>query len=143
MNNESSERLNMPDGMESFSATGKPFKGTTQAESNARAWNAYATADALGRGAPNLLPVKYTDESLIDVPVMRPEDIGKVEDPQKKKTFFSRRRSENTNFIIRQIPRGEYLKYYAKDDNGAYCGTEEPAKDCILRGNDVQKYRGY
>lgn len=42
---------------------------------------------------------------------------------------------------MRQITRGEYLKHYAKDDNGRYIGSEEPAADCILKGEDVAKYR--
>lgn len=142
-NNESSERLNMPDGMDRFSATGKAFKPIGKKDHGPMAWNSMHSADSLGAGPANLLPVKFTDDSMIDVAVMRPEDVGKAEMPKKKASFFSRRRSDNTNFVIRQMRRGDYLKHYAKDDSGRYCGQEEPASDCILRGEDIQKYRGH
>jgi hypothetical protein len=34
---------------------------------------------------------------------------------------------------VKMMPRGEYLKYYAKDEEGNYIGSEEPAEDCSLR----------
>ena len=104
--------------------------------------NAVAGTESWGAAPANFLPVKFHDDSLIPVPVLRPEDVGKAE-PHKKKAFLSsRRKSENANFTVRHIPRREYLKYYAKDpDSGSYIGSEDPAADCILRGDDVIKYR--
>ena len=76
------------------------------------------------------------------MPVLRPEDIGKADGHKVKKSFFSsRRKSENSNFVIKQVQRGEYLKFYAKDERGRYVGTEEPAVDCILKGEDARRYR--
>jgi hypothetical protein len=33
-------------------------------------------------------------------------------------------RPHKTKFFTAQMPRGEYLKYFAKDDKGLYVGTE-------------------
>ncbi len=105
--------------------------------------NAMAGTESWGAAPANFLPVRFHDDSLIPVPVLRPEDVGKVEPQKSKKTFWSsRRKSENANFTIKHMPRGDYLKHYAKDpDTGLYIGSEEPAADCILRGDDVMKYR--
>jgi hypothetical protein len=133
--------------MERFTATGRPLKEQTDGEKAAFAYGMVASGEVGGSAgvAPNFLPVKFTDESLIPVAVIPPDQVGKNVGPEesKKKRFWqSRRASRNSDFIIKQIPRGEYLKYYAKDDDGVYIGTEDPAKDCMLKGADVARYRG-
>ena len=131
------------DAMQRFTATGRPFNPPTKSDKHGWAMNSVAQGEHILSGPANLLPQRYTDDSLISVPVMRPEDIDKpAESTKPKKSLFSsRRKSENTNFVIKKIPRGEYLKHYAKDEGNKYVGTEEPARDCILRGEDVEKYR--
>ena len=145
------------DGMQRFSATGRPYQSPTNSEKHQAAVANIGIADSMGRGPANLLPRKYTDDSLISVPCLSTEDIGRttssaagpvtgLENEKSSRWWKSRRRSKdggsNENFVIKQIPRGEYLKHYAKDDDGRYCGSEDPADDCILRGQDVQRYRG-
>ena len=34
--------------------------------------------------------------------------------------------------VVRKMPRGYYLKHYAKDSEGRYIGTEKPAADAGL-----------
>ncbi|RMZ79719.1 hypothetical protein DV738_g3183, partial [Chaetothyriales sp. CBS 135597] len=134
-----------PSEMQSFTATGRPFKPRDKNDKKGGAWLALGNDMSLGHGAPDLLPQRYDDTSLITVPVMRPEDIGTANGhvtEKKRSLFSSRRRSENSQFVMKKIPRGEYLKHYAKDEAGQYVGTDEPAADCILRGEDVAKYRG-
>ena len=135
----SEESLSKMESMQRFTATGRPFKA---ADPTKEGWsmNSMAVADSYGAAQGNLLPVKYTDDSLIPVPVLKPDQMGKAL-PERKRSFFSRRKSRDDSFTIKHLPRGEYLKHYAKDDNGMYIGTEEPAADCILRGGDLTKYR--
>lgn len=141
MNNDSTEHLNTPEGMDRFTATGRPYKPPSERDKAAGAYTSVMASDSMGGVAGiNHLPVKFTDDSIISIPVLPPGGTGQVE-AAKKKHFWSRRRSENANFTMKEMPRGEYLKHYAKDDNGKYIGTEDPADDCILRGEDVAKYR--
>jgi hypothetical protein len=44
-------------------------------------------------------------------------------------------------FVLRQIPYDTWRKHYAKDKNGNYKGTHTPAEDCLLKPDDVQKWR--
>jgi hypothetical protein len=37
---------------------------------------------------------------------------------------------------VEMMPRGEYLKYYAKDEEENYIGSEEPAEDYSLKESD-------
>lgn len=88
----------------------------------------------------NHLPFKYTDDSLIPVPV-RKDHLSTDEKPRRK-SFLSKLKGKNEGnegFTIKQIRRGDYLKHYAKDEKGWYCGTDEPADDCILRDGDPTK----
>ncbi|KPI42095.1 uncharacterized protein AB675_5655 [Cyphellophora attinorum] len=170
MDNTSTEHLTAPasEALQSFTATGRSYSSPTKADKSGRAWNAYATAEALGNGAPNLLPVRFTDESLIDVPVMRPEDVARAgfvgrngtsasqissdvgsskKDPLSSRfSFLTKRRGSSDKkkdeFVMKQMTRAEYLKHYAKDAAGRYCGTGTPAEDCILRSEeDLLRWR--
>lgn len=49
--------------------------------------------------------------------------------------------NDPNNFVLKKVQRRECLKHYAKDEQGSYIGTEEPAEDCILRGRDLERYR--
>ncbi|EXJ89414.1 hypothetical protein A1O3_02481 [Capronia epimyces CBS 606.96] len=44
-------------------------------------------------------------------------------------------------FIMREIPYELWRKHYAKDQDGKYRGTHAPAEDCLLKPDDVQKWR--
>jgi hypothetical protein len=131
----------MSDGMDRFTATGRPYKPPTENENAAAAFTSMMTSHEGGfsQAGINHLPVKFTDDSLLTIPVL-PKGAEQVEN-DKKKHFWSRRKSQNANFVMKEMTRGDYLKHYAKDDQGKYIGTEEPAEDCILRGEDVQKYK--
>jgi hypothetical protein len=136
-----SEPPSMTDDMERFTATGRPFKPANPAK-DGWSMDSMSVTESFGAAPANLLPVRYNDESLISVPVLRPEAVGKGDAPKAKRSIFSRRRKSQTeNFTMKSITRGEYLKHYAKDDEGKYCGAEAPAEDCILRGEDLIKYR--
>jgi hypothetical protein len=140
MSNDSTERLNTPEGMDRFTATGRPFKEPSRREKAATTFDLVMASDSvLSTAGVNHLPVKFTDKSVISIPVL-PKGGAQIETP-KKKRFWSRRKSENNNFVMKEMTRGEYLKNYAKDDQGKYTGTEDPAEDCILRGEDIEKYR--
>ena len=141
------------DSRQRFTATGRPWVPPSKHEKAQFAMTQIGFADTFAQGAPQLLPFRYTDDSIISVPVLRPEDVGSyahrasVADGSAKKKFWqSRWKSKdgglNEKFVIKKMKRGDYLKYYAKDDEGRYCGTEEPATDCLLRGPDLQKWRG-
>jgi hypothetical protein len=44
--------------------------------------------------------------------------------------------------VFRVVPYEEWRKHYAKDKEGRYRGTHEPAPDCLLLPADVVKWRG-
>ncbi|KAL2421829.1 hypothetical protein ABEF95_008263 [Exophiala dermatitidis] len=157
-----------PPAMQSFTtATGQPYSPShNKPGKSGSAMDAMASVESYGAGPANLLPMKFTDDSLISVPVLRPEDVGRHHQvgvasgeggsppgggaetktmTTGRRSFF-RRKSHNSssssdNFIMRRIPRREYLAHYAKDEAGRYIGSEEPAKDCILHEDDLVKFR--
>lgn len=149
--------------MEAFTAVGNP-QPKDKDEARGRGLNALSGADSWGAGAPNLLPVRFTDESIISVPVMPPavaepakdvdvdpeDDEGPVKGLKQKSRFslssFRRKsgssKPKQPEFVMKDMPRSEYLKHYAKDAKGKYIGTEDPARDCILKNReDIMKYR--
>jgi hypothetical protein len=44
-------------------------------------------------------------------------------------------------FVMRSVPYGTWRKHYAKDKDGNYKGTHAPAEDCLLKPDDLQKWR--
>lgn len=146
--------------LQSFTATGRPISKTS-ASNKGTGLDGYASAESYGAGAPNLLPVRFTDESIISVPVLPPPDVPDSDEednpvkglPSKPKSRFSfssfRRKSSSStskkdkkpDFVIKDMTRAEYLKHYAKDENGKYIGTEEPASDIIIKKEDPLKAR--
>lgn len=144
--------------LQSFTATGRPIPHPKESREG-RTWQAYAGADSLGQGPANFGPVRFTDDSIITIAVMPPddgkgktlegdsdEDDGPVKEEPKKKFGFFRRKSSTYSkkkdqpFVMKQVTRGDYLKYYAKDDNGNYTGTMDPAPDCILN-NEKDRFK--
>jgi hypothetical protein len=109
--------------MQHFTATGRPYRPPQPAKEG-WSYNSLAGADSYGAAPANLLPTRYTDESLIMIAVQRPENIGKAAPAKGKKSIFSFGRKSKEDFIMKKVPRGEYLKHYAKDDDGKYTGME-------------------
>lgn len=137
--------------LQQFTATGRPIPHPKDSRVG-RAWGGALSADSLGSGPANFAPVRFTDDSLISIAVL-PPDQEKLknlerdsdedstnpikEEPKKKFGFFRRKSStsakkKDQDFVMKQVTRGDYLKYYAKDDDGNYTGTMDPAPDCIL-----------
>jgi hypothetical protein len=138
------------DDMMRFTATGRPYKRDNRYQTT---WAGMANAHVPQGVAGKTLPWKYTDESLISVPCLKPraqEPAPPAGDAGDKMKKWWRRKSLTSgnslndpgNFMMKKVKRGDYLKHYAKDEQGNYMGTEEPAEDCILRGKDLDKYRG-
>lgn len=44
-------------------------------------------------------------------------------------------------FVMRSVPYETWRKHYAKDKDGNYRGTRAPAEDCLLKPDDLQKWR--
>jgi len=171
-----SKSLHDDPALQSFTATGRPISKTSESTKGS-GLDGLTSAEAYGAGAPNLLPVRFTDQSIISVPVLpfpspdladdRPAPPDSTSDSDdnpikgldwepkpksKSKTRFSlssfrhRRGSKKDTkqpaFVMKDMTRAEYLKHYAKDDDGRYIGTEEPGSDCILsRTEDITKYK--
>jgi len=135
--------------LQSFTATG---------------WSTSRTSESTkGTGAPSNLPSGFTDESIISIRVLPPpegpdtkpaasdsDDDNPVKGlkPKHRFSFSSFRRKSSSKkdkrpeFVMKDMTRAEYLKHYAKDVNGRYIGTEDPANDCILNSKeDIMRYR--
>ncbi|OAP59107.1 hypothetical protein AYL99_06405 [Fonsecaea erecta] len=74
------------------------------------------------------------------------------EEPSRRKGLFrkvglttQRKRRDSQDdlppFVMRQIPYDTWRKHYAKDKEGNYRGTHAPAEDCLLKPEDVRKWR--
>jgi hypothetical protein len=86
------------------------------------------------------------DESLNwthNQPIEEPE-------PSRRKSFFrkagltTKRQKANPDvppFVLRQVSYDVWRKHYAKDKDGNYKGTHAPAEDCLLKPDDVAKWR--
>ncbi|KIW73302.1 hypothetical protein PV04_01433 [Phialophora macrospora] len=79
-------------------------------------------------------------------------DSVQEQDPSRRKSLFrkvgitTQRKRVNAEddlppFVMRQIPYDTWRKHYAKDKDGNYKGTHAPAEDCLLKPEDVQKWR--
>ena len=142
--------------LQRFTATGRPIPHPKESREG-RSWQAAAGSEALGAGPANFAPVRFTDDSMITIAVL-PSDDAKVktledssdddnpikEEPKKKFGFFRRKsaysKKKDQPFVMKQVTRRDYLKYYAKDDDGNYTGTEDPAPDCILN-NEKDRFK--
>ncbi|ELR10554.1 hypothetical protein VC83_00203 [Pseudogymnoascus destructans] len=75
---------------------------------------------------PQLLQEKYTDDSMIVVIVMNVVSAQKPKVVEGKKSFMSKFKKDkepSTTKAVR-MPRCEYKKFFAKDKDGNYIGTE-------------------
>lgn len=64
----------------------------------------------------------------------------------KKMGFTTKRERANPKsdlppFVMRSVPYETWRKHYAKDKDGNYKGTHAPAEDCLLKPDDLQKWR--
>lgn len=159
-NNFSTMSQNEPD-LQRFTATGRPMPGAEKIKQGA-GMNAMAVSDSMGTATPNLLPFRYTDDSMLTIPVQPPppypesmlgggsDDDGPIKEGKSKKRFSlsSMRRSSKSKkqpeFVMKEMTRGEYLKHYAKNEQGQYIGTEEPAADILFSDpSDYLKFRAH
>jgi hypothetical protein len=78
------------------------------------------------------------------------EPIAEEGKAEEKKSFRKRigltteRKKRNEDlppFQFRQVPYETWRKHYAKDAEGNYQGTHAPAEDCLLKPEDVAKWR--
>ncbi|GME53097.1 hypothetical protein GTA08_BOTSDO05428 [Neofusicoccum parvum] len=120
------ETTEVPD-MQKFTAAGRPKPNFDPSISNTD------FGMFTGGGAPNLLPFRFTDDSIINVPI----PLEDLEDEPEERAPGTERRSSWMGRIGRKMAgkekqkirnvkmtRGEYLKYWAKDEHGNYVGTE-------------------
>ncbi|KAL8668891.1 MAG: hypothetical protein Q9168_006500 [Polycauliona sp. 1 TL-2023] len=136
--NETEPLVQDTDAMQRFTAIGKPkpqYKPSALGN---------MTSNFVGQ-APQFLPQKFTDDSIIAVPIR----LSALEDPLAGSDGDSagkgsagpdqqqRRRSSSSKFIQKlkgggkkddfkmvNMTRREYLMYWAKDEEGRYIGTE-------------------
>ncbi|OBT97513.1 hypothetical protein VE01_04576 [Pseudogymnoascus verrucosus] len=76
--------------------------------------------------APQLLQEKYTDESIIVAIITNVVPAQKPTVVEGKKSFmgkFKKDKEPSTTKAVR-MPRREYKKFFAKDKDGKYIGTE-------------------
>lgn len=132
-----------PDEMERFTAIGRPM-GHSPSVTLGDAWG--GTTGGFGAFAlPTHLPIRFTDESIISVPIR----LSDLQDPEeefdawwssankesktRKKSFKNLAKSlllrdrlgaKKGEFMLVRMTRGDYLKYCAKDERGKYIGTE-------------------
>lgn len=120
------ETTEVPD-MQRFTAAGRPKPNFDPSISNTD------FGMFTGGGTPNLLPFRFTDDSIINVPI----PLEDLEDEPEEQAPGTERRSSWMGRIGRKMAgkekqkirnvkmtRGEYLKYWAKDEHGNYVGTE-------------------
>lgn len=76
-------------------------------------------------------------------PIDKPEP-GKGKSMMRKIGLTTQRERKNSDlppFRMRQVPYDVWRKHYAKDKDGNYHGTHAPAEDCLLKPEDVAKWR--
>ncbi|KAE9374327.1 hypothetical protein N431DRAFT_543685 [Stipitochalara longipes BDJ] len=121
------------DAMQHFTATGRPaprFKSSGLM--------------SLGGGGdtytlPQLLPKRYTDDSIIPAivtNVVRSEETVQLDTKKRKSGFLSRFKGKKEKDEVDEngekkgimkvvyMPRRDYLKHFAKDERGVYIGSE-------------------
>lgn len=90
-----------------------------------------------GGGGVNHLPVKFTDDSIIRVPINIDKTYSSTKEGQDPESEQSHKRSftdklfgkkKDDTIRVVKMTRGDYLKYWAKDDHGNYTGTEPEEK---------------
>ncbi|KAL8742998.1 MAG: hypothetical protein Q9190_004593 [Brigantiaea leucoxantha] len=124
------------DAMQRFTATGRPMPTYTP---SALANTATGTSIA---EAPQFLPVKFTDDSILTIPIplskLYPSAVGSnnidtqnqnpVQQERRRWSVFGKsggkEEKDKGGFKMVKMTRREYLMYWAKDEQGRYIGTE-------------------
>jgi len=114
------------DALMHFTATGRPVPGFKPSALQNLGGHMYT--------APQLLPKRYTDDSIIPAIVTNviPSEKTKQAEPKKKgilgKLKGDKRKDEGKGEkgILKVVfmPRREYQKFFARDLNGSYIGSE-------------------
>ena len=118
------------DAMQRFTATGRPAPKFKHSGLQNLGGDGYTS--------PQLLPRRYTDDSIIPAIVTDVETFEKsaeAEAGKKKGGFFSKFKGKKEEEVgsdgqkkgvtkVVYMPRREYLKYFAKDEKGEYIGSE-------------------
>jgi hypothetical protein len=90
--------------------------------------------------APQFLPVNFNDNA-IPVPILVAKSEAKGEEKQdfvnKMKGLMSGSGKEKDG----KLRVGEYLRYFAKDDDGNYAGTEPQRSWTDVRSMCLRRYR--
>jgi ribosome recycling factor len=85
---------------------------------------------------PRLLPVQFTDDSIIPaivtnvIPASDPNYVSPEGAKKRRNSLakvFKKEKEEDKSKLKTRVvfmPRREYLKWFAKDENGEYIGTE-------------------
>ncbi|CAL3966303.1 unnamed protein product [Diplocarpon coronariae] len=108
-----------------FTATGRP----------APAFKASGLANLGGHmyTMPQLLPKRYTDDSIIPaiitdvIPSARAPEVGKSEKKGLLSKLKGSKEGEAKDKVLKVVymPRREYQRFFARDEKGNYMGTEE------------------
>ncbi|OBT63319.1 hypothetical protein VE03_07204 [Pseudogymnoascus sp. 23342-1-I1] len=118
----SRSKLSDTDLYERFTATGRPMP----IQYNRSAWS---SACVYGPTAPHFLPFRFTDDSIIPVVVRVCEESFKsgVEGKPRKgrRSLRDRLGFRKTKAVVAMMPRREYLRHFAHDEEGRYVGTEK------------------
>lgn len=89
--------------------------------------------DSTAGQAPQFLPVRFTDDSLLRVPISYadlplPETDSEAPAKEKKSSIFGKLSGKKgklkERFRMVEMTRREYLMYWAKNEKGEYIGTE-------------------
>lgn len=76
-----------------------------------------------GSAGANLLPPAYNDNSLVRIPI-RMSDVDETEiRPMKKRGLFGRKSSSAVDMKVVMMSQGDYLKYWAKGEDGNFLPT--------------------
>ena len=114
--------------------TGRPLEYNHDTLTNVMLGDGGAGFTAIGA---NMLPHGYTDDSVLQIPI-KLSDYEHSKDhlvvPEKKKGFLRRlsgsvqiKQSSNEEFKMVKMRREDYLKYWAKGEDGKFLPTvEEP-----------------
>ncbi|KFY92800.1 hypothetical protein V500_04027 [Pseudogymnoascus sp. VKM F-4518 (FW-2643)] len=100
--------------------------GGTLRHSKPSAWGNMVAPVGFVAQAPQLLQEKYTDDSVIAVIVTNVVPSEKARVVEGKKSFMSKFKKDKEPATTKAVwmPRREYKKFFAKDKDGKYIGTE-------------------
>lgn len=105
---------------------GKPIKYTHDHHTSMMYAEGGGFGDS-GAGA-NLLPPGFTDKSLVRIPIkLKDLNPNPVQEAPKKRGLFRRSSSTDEEFKSVMMSRGDYLKYWAKGEDGNFLpSVQEP-----------------